>query len=245
MMKLSSYVRPIKSSSNVLNNECVATTIVPSAPCAASMPNSKKCSHCKEVKTKEMCPRNKGRKDGRGHICSQCASLLSKESRARHGASIRRRERKRYRLNREAVLAKHRKRYRDWVANGSKVKECPICGTSFKSHLVTCSKECANKWKSIQQKGKNNPWWKGGKYTDKKGYVHVRTPGTKNKNGYEWEHRLVMEKHLKRKLFPWELVHHRNGIKNDNRISNLEVVTHATHTGNIRCPNCRFEFCLH
>lgn len=42
-------------------------------------------------------------------------------------------------------------------------------------------------------------------------------------------HRLIMEKHLKRKLYSQELVHHINGDIHDNRIKNLEIVSRSEH----------------
>ena len=62
-------------------------------------------------------------------------------------------------------------------------------------------------------------------YTGKDGYKFVRALGHPNAdaNGRIAEHRLVMSRHLGRPLLPRETVHHRNGIKDDNRIENLEL----------------------
>ena len=90
--------------------------------------------------------------------------------------------------------------------------------------------------------GSNNPGWKGGKIIVK-GYVHVRnSKHPNNVSGYVPEHRLVMEAVLGRYLNDWELVHHKNTIKHDNRPENLTIITRKTHHGAVLCPYCNREF---
>ena len=49
-------------------------------------------------------------------------------------------------------------------------------------------------------------------------------------DGWKRQHVVIYEKHIGRALAPGEVVHHRNEIKTDNSISNLQLMTHAEHT---------------
>lgn len=44
------------------------------------------------------------------------------------------------------------------------------------------------------------------------------------------EHRVIMERHLGRKLEPWELVHHKDENPQNNSIDNLELRDFGSHT---------------
>ncbi len=78
---------------------------------------------------------------------------------------------------------------------------------------------------------------KAKRWKNRKGYIYI------SKNGQtKPEHRLVMEKFLNRPLQNWEIIHHRNGIKDDNCIKNLQVVLKKSHRGKVRCPYCSWEF---
>ncbi len=78
--------------------------------------------------------------------------------------------------------------------------------------------------------GANATFWKGGRKV-LRGYVYLMRkehPYATSK-GYVFEHRLVMEEVLGRYLERHEIVHHLNGITDDNRKENLALVTRANH----------------
>lgn len=96
-----------------------------------------------------------------------------------------------------------------WVAfrNGKPVNTlCLSCGKS--------GDKCWN-WKS--------GIWKSHGYNiiiiNPKDFFHPMA----NKRNRIPEHRLIMAKHLGRCLQRWEVVHHKNGIRDDNRMENLEL----------------------
>ena len=97
--------------------------------------------------------------------------------------------------------------------------------------------------------GRRSFAWKGGRIKDKPGYILIwmpRHPNAKVGRGksYIYEHRLVMSNHLGRPLESYEFVHHKNGIKDDNRIENLELLTKNVHRGQVACPYCGREFTI-
>jgi hypothetical protein len=63
-----------------------------------------------------------------------------------------------------------------------------------------------------------------GKTYDRDGYVFIRYISGNGRAGkYKYEHRLVMEQMIGRELLGIENVHHKNGVRNDNRPENLEL----------------------
>lgn len=80
--------------------------------------------------------------------------------------------------------------------------------------------------------GEKHIFWKGGRQKDSKnGYVRIYRPGYfNNNNPYVLEHRFIMEQHLGRKLKSNEFVHHINGVRDDNRIENLEILDIPSHS---------------
>ena len=84
----------------------------------------------------------------------------------------------------------------------------------------------------FEQRGVNSPKWRGGRMTDKDGYILILQTDHPhaNRHGYVREHRLVMEQKLGRHLLPTEVVHHIDGNRANNHPENLEVfASNAQH----------------
>ncbi len=114
--------------------------------------------------------------------------------------------------------------------------------------LPTISPLC--RIKNIEsRRGKASGHSKGGRIKDNFGYILLWMPGHPNaksgiRKSYVAEHRFVMSEYLGRPLEKWEFVHHQNGIKDDNRIENLELLTKKNHRGKVLCPHCGKEFMI-
>jgi len=117
------------------------------------------------------------------------------------------------------------------------IKNCEICGNKLKtqpSRTVTgrgrfCSRKCTGKYRSTMT-GKKNPCWRGGrvKYGEYWFLYRPNHPSRRN-NKYVQEHRLIIEEKIGRYLRKDEFVHHKNHIKTDNRIENLELMNKSSH----------------
>ena len=141
-----------------------------------------------------------------------------------------------------------------WKKDQQTTKECIFCHKTFsglKSVLKDqklCSLQCTNKYKVGLNSGDRAYNWKGGKVLNK-GYIEIRLSSFERARRHKVrmpEHRLVMEKHLRRRLMSKEVVHHINGDKLDNRIENLKlfgsISEHIKHIHFNSCPQCGFMF---
>ncbi|MDO9580388.1 MAG: HNH endonuclease [Bacteroidales bacterium] len=82
--------------------------------------------------------------------------------------------------------------------------------------------------KALGLRGIKSARWTGRNYKTTNGYICIKLlPGdffyAMTHNNAILEHRLIMAKYLNRCLLSWEIVHHKNGIKDDNRLENLEL----------------------
>ncbi len=107
--------------------------------------------------------------------------------------------------------------------------DCIVCGKHVDRYVAPssfcnntfefCSRTCKGKY----QVGDKHPLWKGGTFSDGKGYrkVHAKNHPFADNHGAIFEHRHIMEQSIGRLLNKSEVVHHINDNPSDNRIENL------------------------
>jgi len=118
-----------------------------------------------------------------------------------------------------------------WIA-------CPACGNERWVYFVKSTQSPLYSVRGCRKcMYKNRKKQRRNGFKDELGYKYVSLPKEHpfyemvNTRGWVFEHRLIMANHLGRALMQNEIVHHLNGIKTDNRIENLEVMTASEHLG--------------
>lgn len=109
-----------------------------------------------------------------------------------------------------------------------------MCGSHSSQRRNGLIDEKGNKLRDPVTRYKPVVRWRSG------GYVLVRAPKDHpraQKSGVIYEHRLVMEKMLGRYLEEWEIVHHKDGVRDNNDPSNLELMDGRARKGKGHPPS--------
>lgn len=116
---------------------------------------------------------------------------------------------------------------------------CANCGAErwVQYHIREGKAKCSLCASCVGKLGRRerNASWKGGRVKTSRGYILIAIDPDDffypmaDRQGYVLEHRLVMAQHLGRCLQSWEIVHHKNRIKDANQWENLALATEAGH----------------
>ena len=146
--------------------------------------------------------------------------------------------------------------YEFYKEHGKESKICPVCEKTYHGNTLTCGAECGYKYVRMRNREKDvkclacekslldkkpgtkycsrscssksyqikySKYQNGDKKTHPQGYIYLKVDSK-----WRLEHRYMIEQSLGRPLHKEERVHHKNGIRSDNRIENLELW--AIHT---------------
>lgn len=122
--------------------------------------------------------------------------------------------------------------------NRVKLSPCYDVGGRWPKKNPTCSRTCARVIMRAVNTGSGNPFFKGGEVIGDDGYIYVLKGGLSHherklfpqKKGRILKHRLVMSRHLGRALESYEEVHHVDGDKRHNVVSNLFLIDKKHHS---------------
>lgn len=124
------------------------------------------------------------------------------------------------------------------LANRSKMGTCTVHGCTLQARargLCGTHNWRLKNWGVLDRDGTTAKYRadEGERRVDKTGYVKIKFPShfEAHANGWVFEHRMVMADALGRRLLPEENVHHINGVRDDNRLENLEMWTKAQPSG--------------
>lgn len=169
--------------------------------------------------------------------CAVCNKIVSKDTKS--GACSR------------ACNAIIQNKKRALLFNPPKCRHCGKTVERRSSRAVFCNRTCHHRWWS----GKNHYKWKGGRKLHSEGYVYVmqKDHPCADRFGYVLEHRILVERHLL-KTNPFSehitiidgiptlkrsvVIHHKNGVKHDNRIRNLLILSSQSEHMKLDNPKC-------
>lgn len=109
--------------------------------------------------------------------------------------------------------------------------ECSFCkNLTVKKYFEFARNDnnfCGNECRINYFVGDKNPYWNGGE-SHHQGYKMIRCISEEG-SLYKREHRLIVEDLIGRPLKEDEVVHHINGVRDDNRVENLKIMTRSAH----------------
>lgn len=127
------------------------------------------------------------------------------------------------------------KKYRKYKINLFECNHCHKHYISFIRKSSFCTIPCWGKFiRECDTRDKSRRYYPPSRIES--GVKSYRSTYLGMKNGkqqYKYTHRLVMEKHLGRKLKTSEHVHHLDGDGRNNELSNLKIMSHSDHASQI------------